>query len=264
MHLGERMNTMAYSKEQRRSEILKYIELAKTASCAELSERFSVTEETIRKDLQELSEAGSLIRTFGGAAIREYGSERSLEQRIIQNYGVKQKIADAALRFIRRGDLIAMDAGSSISVLAQKIPSDLDVIVLTNSLETTNILAKVSGVSVICTGGKLRQKSQSFQGVLAENAIRAYNLQKAFISCAAVDIKMGVMDTNEEEARIKQHIISQACEIYLLADSSKIGGIAHVTTCDIHKVTTLVTDNGISEEALSQLRLAGIQVVVAE
>ena len=229
MHLGERMNTMAYSKEQRRSEILKYIELAKTASCAELSERFSVTEETSRKDLHELSQAGSLIRTFGGAAIREYGSERSLEQRIIQNYGVKQKIADAALRFIRRGDLIAMDAGSSISVLAQKIPSDLDVIVLTNSLETTNILAKVSGVSVICTGGKLRQKSQSFQGVLAENAIRAYNLQKAFISCAAVD-KDGSYEFSLESMQLKKIALQNSKTKILIFDNTKVNTSATFKT----------------------------------
>lgn len=255
---------MATAKTSRQNEIVKYIKAKKTATSTELSEYFSVTEETIRKDLQELSERGDLIRTFGGAAIREYSVERPLDQRIIQNYTEKQKIACAAAKLITADNLIVMDAGSTISVLAKEIPSNLNVVVLTNSLENTNSLAQNPGVTVYCTGGKLHKKSLSFQGILTENAVRTYNAEKAFISCAALDRRLGVMDTNEEEARIKRKMMEISREVYLLTDSSKIGNIAHITTCPISALTAIVTDNGVTPQTVREFEDAGVRVIVAE
>ena len=230
----------------------------------ELSKEFGVTEETIRKDLQELSEEGKLLRTFGGAAIREYGTERPLDQRIIQNLSEKQKIARAAVELLGEGNMIVMDAGSTTSVLAKSLPHDKRIIVLTNSLEITNILATQPGISVICTGGRLREKSMSLQGVLAESSIESFNAELAFISCAAVDVKLGVMDSNEGEARIKQKMIGMAREVYLLADSMKIGGIAHITTCPISKLTESSPTTASLQKNVQMLENSGIQVIIGK
>lgn len=251
------------SKETRRDKIFELIKNAKNVSCDELSSCFGVTEETIRKDLQYLSDKGMIIRTFGGAAIKEYGNERPLDQRIIQNYSEKQRIAVEASKLILPGDLIVMDAGSTIMLLAQNMKRDSNIVVVTNSLETTNILAKTEGITVICTGGMLRTKSMSFQGSHAENAIRSYNVQKAFISCAAVDLRRGIMDTNEGEVRIKICMIEEADKVYLLADSSKINGIAHVTTCDLSKITAIITDSGVEDETVREYEESGVKIIIA-
>ncbi len=255
---------MATSKANRQTEIIKYIKAKKTATSTELSEFFNVTEETIRKDLQELSDRGDIIRTFGGAAVKEYNIERPLDQRIIQNYMEKQKIAYAATKLITADNLIVMDAGSTISVLAKEIPDHLNIVVLTNSLEITNSLARNAGVAVYCTGGKLHKKSLSFQGILTENAIKTYNAEKAFISCAALDSRLGVMDTNEEEARVKRKMMEISREVYLLTDSSKIGSIAHITTCKIDALTAIVTDSGVSPQAVQEFEEAGVRVIIAD
>ena len=255
---------MAATKANRQADLVKYIDMKKSATCAELSSFFGVTEETIRKDLQELSEKGDLIRTFGGAAIREYSTERPLDQRIIQHFAEKQKIVYEASKLITPGNLIVMDAGSTISVLAKEIINIKNVIVLTNSLENTNILAQYPEVSVYCTGGKLHKDSLSFQGILTENAISTYNAEKAFISCAALDSKLGVMDTNEEEARIKRRMIEISREVYLLTDSSKIGNVAHITTCPIGTLTAIVTDDGITPQAIKEFENEGVQVIIAK
>lgn len=252
------------SKNTRRDAMLEYIRSAKKATCEELSRYFGVTEETIRKDLNFLSEQGGVIRTFGGAALRETGGEMSMDQRKIQRYPQKQKIAAAAEKLIVTGDLVVMDAGSSMVMLAQAISEEKHIIAVTNSLEITNVLAHKPHVTVFCTGGKLRTKSMSFQGAHAENAIRSYNVNKAFITCTAVDWQRGIMDTNEDEVRVKLCMVNEAREVYLLADSSKIEGIAHVTTCDISRVTAIITDSEISADALEQFRAAGVRVIVAE
>jgi len=255
---------MATAKTNRQKEIVKYIKARKSASSTELSGFFSVTEETIRKDLQELSDRGELLRTFGGAAVREYNGERPLNQRVIQHYAEKQKIACMAAKLITADNLIVMDASSTISVLAKEIPNNLNVVVLTNSLENTNTLSQNAGVTVYCTGGKLHKKSLSFQGILTESAIKTYNAEKAFISCAALDRRLGVMDTNEEEARVKRNMMAISREVYLLTDSSKIGSIAHITTCPIGALTAIVTDSGVSQATVREFEDAGVRVMIAE
>ena len=232
---------MANAKFKRRSEIVKIVREKKQMSCVELSKTFGVTEETIRKDLQELSEKGELLRTFGGAMVREYGTVSTLKS----------------------GDLVAMDAGSTVTMMAKAIPDHLKITVLTNSLEICNILSEKENVTVICTGGKLHKKSMSLQGMLTESTINSLNAEKAFISCAAFDIKLGVMDSNEEAARTKQSMIRNAREVYLLMDSSKIGCIAYITTCPASSITKVVTDNGAAAEAVKKMEDLGIEMILA-
>lgn len=254
---------MANAKFKRRSEIVRIVREKKQMSCVELSKAFGVTEETIRKDLHELSEKGELLRTFGGAMVREYGTERSLDQRIIQNLEQKKRIAQKAVSTLKSGDLVAMDAGSTVTMMAKAIPDHLKITVLTNSLEICNILSEKENVTVICTGGKLHKKSMSLQGMLTESTINSLNAEKAFISCAAFDIKLGVMDSNEEAARTKQSMIRNAREVYLLMDSSKIGCIAYITTCPASSITKVVTDNAAAAEVVKRIEDLGIEMILA-
>lgn len=254
---------MASEKMKRRSEIVSLVRERKQVSCVELSRIFGVTEETIRKDLQELSDKGELLRTFGGAMVREYGSERPLDQRLIQNMEEKQRIALKAVSMLKEGDLVMMDAGSTVTLMAKAIPDDFRVTVLTNSLEISNILAEKPNVTLICTGGKFHKKSMSFQGMLAEATINSLNVEKAFISCSAFDIKLGVMDVNEEAARSKRAMIKNARETCLLMDSSKIGGIAYVTTCPAECITKIVTDKGAAPEVVKKIEELGTEIILA-
>lgn len=250
------------SKDTRRKQILEILGESKDVTSVGLSEYFHVTEETIRKDLNYLSAAGLVIRTFGGATLKESG-EQSLEQRSVCNYAQKQKIVLEAAKLISPRDLIVMDAGSTTNALSRQIQPDSEVVVITNSLEIMNILSEKDGITVISTGGTLGKKSMSFRGNIAEKAIHAYNLQKAFISCAALDLQRGIMDTSEAEARVKQCMMKEAKEIYLLADSSKFNGIAHVTVSSLEEITAVITDDEIDPAILKEFEEAGIKVIVA-
>jgi|AGTN01.1.fsa_nt_gi Transcriptional regulators of sugar metabolism len=247
----------------RREQILDYVKNRKNATSEELSKRFNVTEETIRKDLNYLSEKGTIIRTFGGAMVKdEY--DPSLEQRTISNYEEKRLIAEAASLLIKERDTIILDAGSTTIELAKYIKEDSEVVVVTNSLEIINILSRIQGISVISTGGQLRPKSMSFQGQLAESSIGNYNIQKAFISAKAVGVNEGIMDTNEVEANVKRKMLERAKDITLLADYSKFSKIAHVTVCSIDRINRIITDKGTSPDRIKQFTDKGIEVIVAE
>lgn len=247
----------------RREQITDYVKNKKNATSEELSKRFNVTEETIRKDLNFLSEQGVIIRTFGGAMVKdEY--DPSLAQRTIRNYEEKRLIAKAASLLIKERDTIILDAGSTTIELAKLIKENSEVVVLTNSLEIMNILSKVQGISVISTGGLLRSKSMSFQGQLAENSIGNYNIQKAFISAKAVGADEGIMDTNEVEASVKRKMLEKAKDITLLADNSKFLKIAHVTVCPIDRINRIITDKGTGPDVIKDFTDRGVEVIIAK
>lgn len=247
------------TKEERRKQILDIIMTAKAVTSSQLSTYFHVTEETIRKDLSFLSDEGLILRTFGGATAKDPG-ESSLAQRTVHNYPQKQAIAGAAVELIHKSDLVIMDAGSTTSALAKCIPEHSEVIVVTNSLDISVILSQKEGVTLLCTGGKLSTKSMSFRGESVKNMIRMYNIQKAFISCSAVDINHGIMDTNEEEAAIKQCMMEAAKEVYLLADSSKFNRIAHITTSGLDSITAIYTDSGLDSATAQMFLDRGIRL----
>ena len=250
------------SKDDRREKIVDIIRNMKSVTSEELSQMFNVTEETIRKDLTYLSKEGHIIRTFGGATIVEE-ADKPIGQRTIHNYVQKQKIAYEALKMISDNDIIVMDSGSTTVVMARHIPANSGVVILTNSIEAMNVLGQTEGITVLCTGGKLRPKSMSLQGINAEKDIDLYNYKKAFITCVAIDINKGIMDANEAEARLKMRMINGASEVYLLADSSKFSNMAHITTCSLDKITAIITDDGIDPQVVEQFERAGTKVIVA-
>ncbi|MGI6113176.1 MAG: DeoR/GlpR family DNA-binding transcription regulator [Mahellales bacterium] len=249
--------------EARREAILAYIRNVRNATSEELSKKFKVTEETIRKDLKHLANQGFIIRTFGGAMIKDE-NDPSLDQRAVTNLEEKDAIARTASSLIGDNESIVLDAGSTTIQLAKHIREDSDIVVVTNSLEIINIISKIQGVTVISTGGTLRTKSMSFQGQLTEYTIQKYNIHKAFISAKGVSLEEGVMDSNEFEAEIKRKMIDAAKEVILLADHTKFEKLTHVTICPIDKVTTIVTDDKADPEMLQVYKHHGIKVVIGK
>jgi DeoR/GlpR family transcriptional regulator of sugar metabolism len=250
-------------RDERRELVYKYIQANHSATSEELSEQFHVTNETIRQDLNYLNDKKYVIRTFGGAILRdEY--DPPLEQRTITNFEDKQKIANEALKYINPKDLIVMDAGSTLIEVAKRIEKNSEVVIVTNSLEILNRLSKVQGINVIGAGGKLRTRSMSFQGKNAERTISSYNLQKAFISAEAVGLDEGIMDTNEAEASVKRCIIEVAREVTLLADHSKFENMAHITVCPLENIDRIITDAKTDTRIIEELRNRGIEVIVVE
>jgi DeoR family transcriptional regulator, glucitol operon repressor len=248
-------------RDERRGLVYKYIQDNHSATSEELSEHFNVTNETIRQDLNYLNEKKYVIRTFGGAILRdEY--DPPLEQRTVINYEYKQKIAKEALKYINPKDLVVMDAGSTLIEVARSIEKNSEVVIVTNSLEILNQISKIQGITVIGAGGKLRSRSMSFQGGNAEKTIASYNLQKAFISAEAVGLNEGIMDTNEAEASVKRCMIDTAREVTLLADHSKFDNMAHITVCSLENIDRLITDAKTDTNIVEGLRQKGIEVIV--
>lgn len=229
---------------------------------SELSELFQVTEETIRRDLDRLEQAGRLTRSHGGAVSNKDDQQPEIPyfEREIAFAEEKKRIAQEAIKRIGLKDRILLDASSTAWYMAAEVP-DLPLTVLTNSIKVATELSKKEKIEVISTGGLLAQRSLSYVGPLAERSLETYHVDKVFLSCKGVHLERGISESNELQARIKERMIGMADEVILLVDSSKFGVQAFTQVADLSEVDVIITDRRLPKETLEQLQDRGIKVI---
>lgn len=226
----------------------------------ELSELCQVTEETIRRDLDRLEQAGRLRRSHGGAvSVKDQQPEIPYFEREITHADEKRRIAEEAIKLIQPKDRILLDASTTAWYMAASMP-DIPLTVLTNSIKVAMELSGKEKIEVISTGGILASRSLSYVGPLAERSLDAYHVDKAFLSCKGVHLDRGVSESNELQARIKQKMVGMADKVILLADSSKFGVIAFTKVAELGDIDSIITDRRLSGELVGQLEERRIAV----
>lgn len=236
---------------ERRNLILEKLQEEKRVVVSELSHLYNVSEETIRRDLDKLENEGYAIKSYGGAVINENTSiDMPFNIRKNRNVLGKQKIAELVADMIKDGDHIVLDASTTAVFIAKAIKDKQRLTVITNSIEIMIELAEVSGWNIISTGGNLKEGYLALLGTKAENTIRSYCVDKAFISCKAIDRERGVMESNELFAGAKQAMIDAARTTILAVDQSKFDNTAFARVTNLHNLGVVVTDVKPSNEWL--------------
>ncbi|MGP0580347.1 DeoR/GlpR family DNA-binding transcription regulator [Paenibacillus peoriae] len=229
---------------------------------SELSELCKVTEETIRRDLDRLEQAGRLRRSHGGAvSVKNEQPETPYAVREIMNAEEKRRIAEEAVKQIQPNDRILLDASTTAWYMASSLP-DIPLTILTNSIRVATELAGKEKIEVISTGGQLLQRSLSFVGPLAERSLETYYVDKLFFSSQGVHLDRGISESNELQARLKQKMVSIADRVILLADASKFGQQAFTHVVSLSQVSEIITDSRLSDPIRSQLAELDIPVTV--
>ncbi|MCC2684289.1 MAG: yulB 2 [Paenibacillaceae bacterium] len=248
---------------ERYEKIVQLINERGSMRVSELSEQCQVTEETIRRDLDKLEQAGRLRRSHGGAVSVKEQQEIPYTEREIAHVAEKKKIAEAAVPFIRPNDRILLDASSTAWYMAALIP-DIPLTVLTNSIKVAFELAGKEKIELISTGGILASRSLSYVGPLTERSLDLYHVDKAFLSCKGVHPERGLSESNELQARIKQKMIGMADQVFLLADSSKFGVQALTNVGSLDEIHVMITDSDAPREFLETLEGRGMAVIRAD
>lgn len=229
----------------------------------ELSELCGVTEETIRRDLDRLEQAGRLKRSHGGAvSVKESQFEIPYFEREVTHAEEKKRIAEEAVKRIEPHDRILLDASTSAWYMARIMP-DIPLTVLTNSVKVITELSTKERIEVIATGGSLAQRSLSFVGPLAEKSLEAYHVDKLFLSAKGVHLERGISESSEAQARIKQQMIGMADRVVLLADSSKFGMQSFTQVAELELMQEIISDRQLSSEIVNALTARGIDVTLA-
>ena len=227
---------------ERRQIILERIRGDKKVYVNELSELFNITEETVRRDLEKLESEGILKRTYGGAvAFKQISEDLPFIARFTQNPEAKKLIAQKAAALIKDGDKLVLDASSTSYLLLENIKHKKNITLITNSIRVPYDFAD-SEMQIISTGGELRQNSMALVGSNAKKSLQNYHADTSILSCKALSIEKGIMESNEPESDLKAAMRLQAEKCILLADSSKFGQIAFLKMLDFKDIDYLVTD----------------------
>lgn len=234
------------------------------ANVDDLSQRFRVSASTIRRDLAWLSSSGRITRTYGGATLAPSVREETVHERESLNLQQKDAIGRLAATLVRDGDALILDAGTTVGALARRLVDRQGLTVVTNGLTALAALAPAEAVDVTVLGGRLRHVSLGLVGPLAELALRRVTADKAFLGADGVVAGRGLCEARPEQAALKELMAAQAAEVYVLADSSKLGRAVQRAWAPLDRPWTLITDASATESQLAPFRaLPGVTVLVA-
>ena len=250
---------------QRYKQILQRVERVGGARVSDLAQALSVTEETIRRDLNVLSDQGKLVRTHGGAiplAESSAGFDLPHAQRAVRHLEAKRAIARHALELTQGCSVMALDASTTALQLARLLP-DRACTVVTNAVTVCETLGHHRQTQVICTGGEFDLLTRSLVGFASERTIAGFHIERFFCSCMGLDPKRGLTDSSPSQAFVKSRFIEQAEETILLADHTKVTTRSRVYSADWSGIDRLVMDRSdISEvnEVLARVQERGVSV----
>lgn len=250
--------------EERKQEILVRARERGRVDVEALSKGFEVSSETIRRDLNSLEEAGVLRRVHGGAIpVERLSLEFPLAQRDLLMTHEKDAIVELALSELPTVGAVLLDAGSTTGRLALCLPEDAELTIVTNSPAIGLSLAQRDDLTVMLLGGRIRQKTAATVDEWALHATSQIHVDVAFIATNGFSVSRGLTTPDPAEASIKRAMIASARRVVLLADHTKFDNDCFAKFGELSDVDLLVTDSGLSDDALQQVRQAGLDVVRA-
>lgn len=249
--------------KERRDRIAALIEQRGHVSVAELSSLFSVSQVTIRSDLDELEGQGLLERAYGGAvAIDPNLPELSFNTRARMQSAEKGRIGDMAASMVHHGDSIALDASTTALEVAKRVKDRRELTVITNGLHIALELLGVPGVTVVVPGGFLRRDAVSLVGRIGEKVLAEFNIEKGFFGAKGITIEEGLTDVNNEEVQLKKAMVEAAKEVVAILDYTKWGRVAFASFAHIDEIDKIISDDNAPPELVEGFRVRGVEVIL--
>lgn len=253
-------------KETRLQKIQNLLIANGSVETGQLSRTFAVTEMTIRRDLETLiKENPKIVRTHGGAMLANSGDQVELpyEQRMSENGDLKYNIAQTALSFVRHGQVLFIDSGTTTLHLARQISNEFNNTVITNGINIGTELLTRDWVNVILIGGDLRKNTHSTRGPLAEEQMRNFKVDVAFLGANAIGNNGNIYLANTSEIGFKKSVLYAAEEVYVLADSSKFNKFNLISCANGKEVSGIITDHNLPQDVRETLEELGINLIIA-
>lgn len=228
-----------------------------------LSTLFSVSEETIRRDLEKLSKTMKFRRVRGGAFLYE-SSDTEVPVGIREKIYIEEKqvIGLKSVEYINDGESIMLDSSTTALYIAKILnKSKKKVTVITNSIAISNELAENNDIKIISLGGTMRRSTKSFVGYMTTDHLSRLHADKAFVSCTSVNTQFGVSDSHGLEARVRIEMIKNSKQKFLVADYTKFEEPAMNKICDFKDLDYIIVDNKIDDKHLKALEKYEVEVI---
>jgi DeoR family transcriptional regulator of aga operon len=260
---------MSSKTDKRAKEILRLLLNHGKTSVEELTELFSTSPASVRRDLVRLEERGLVHRTHGGAMLagqavyepfRFDASFRVREDRFAQE---KQRIAVAAAQLIQEGETVGFTAGTTTTQVARSLRHRKDLHIITNAVNIGMELSSSNGLDTTMTGGSMRWPGAfSLIGPTAIESLNVVVMDRVFIGVCGVDPVRGATTIEAEEAAVFRAMARRAREVVVVSDSSKVSMVSPAVICAAEDIDVLITDDGISSEAVQAFTACGVKVVI--
>ncbi len=247
-------------KRERQEYIVHQVNLHNKVLSNALSTEIDVSEDTIRRDLQELYENGKLIKVHGGALSHSF-SNISYPSKKIYAQNNKRIIAEKAITLIKNGMFVLTGGGTTIVELARTLPLTLTATFISGSIPAIVEYMHHPNIDVIVVGDKLSKNSKITLGADALARINTLKPDLCFLGINAIDAQHGITDNDWEVVQLKQAMIAASQKVICLTISEKISTIQPLQICDLSKIDILITELPNSHPALQPFVAEGITVM---
>lgn len=247
---------------QRKQQILQILAEEKQVMSGDLSQRFSVSEDSIRRDLRELAAEGKLQRVHGGA-LPVSEAIAPIETRKNVQMASKLTIAQRAVELIQPGQVVIIDGGTTTGEMVRLLPDNLACTVVTHSPGIAVALVEKPLIEVILIGGRLFKHSVVSVGAAALESISRINADLFFMGVTGVHPRAGLTTGDYEEAGIKRALAARAAETVVMASQEKLNSASAFAIGEQGGVSTLIVDTTLDEALRQQLTLNGVEILYA-
>lgn len=248
----------------RHQQIIELVKKHGYVSTEELVERFNVSPQTIRRDLNELADTNKIRRYHGGATIPLSSENTSYTTRKSHNFGEKDLIAEELVKYIPDGATLFIDIGTTPEAVARALNKNHKQLrIVTNNMNVASILLANPEFKVILAGGEVRSRDGGIIGEATLDFIKQFRLDFGILGISGIDFDGSLLDFDYHEVRVKQAIIDNSRSIFLAVDHSKFGRNAMVKLGNISQVHSVFTDQRPPEEICTILQENKVMLGVA-
>jgi DeoR/GlpR family transcriptional regulator of sugar metabolism len=250
--------------EPRRRRILEWIQEEGSARVRELADAFKVSDATIRQDLEKLENEAFIVREHGGAFLsRTPVQSDPLTLHHQENMEKKRRIGTMAASLVRDGETLILDAGTTTTEIARRLPNHKNLTIITNALNIAIILGSIPTFAVHMPGGQFKSPTLSLSGDKSVEYFRNIFAGKLFLATAGVALDAGLTYPSFADLQLKEAMIKAAAHVYLVADSSKIGKSSFTRLGSLDVMQSFITDDGISDADAKEFERRGIELLIA-
>ncbi|MFI7602179.1 DeoR/GlpR family DNA-binding transcription regulator [Actinoplanes sp. NPDC049681] len=254
----------------RKAQLAAYVAEAGQVTVGELADRFGVSIDTVRRDLDHLSAEGVLVRTYGGAVSLATISrtDRAVDQRLALQEQEKEKIAALAAALVQDGSTIMINGGTTTLAVARELRQHRDLTVATNNLLVPGALAPTAIRDIYVFGGAVRSLTLATVGPVSFRVNGGADLDiscdLALIGVGAVAEDAGYTTSNLAEAAMMKDMISRAARVAILADSSKFGRRLFAQVSELSSADYLITDSAPPPGLRAALAASNVELITPQ
>ncbi|WP_409416431.1 DeoR/GlpR family DNA-binding transcription regulator [Flavobacterium sp. PS2] len=247
-------------KEERQNVILEYLSKEHRVTLIELSEYLNVSEDTVRRDVKELSDQGLLKAVRGGAVAP---SPIPLHYRNREKHDLENKkiIAEKAISLLKDGQVVFIDGGTTSVALVASFPYDLKITIITNSFPVAALVEDLPNIELIFAGGKMCKTSFATSSIETIDFFRNFRADVCILGVCSIHHERGITGIMYDDSQIKKNMIQNSNFVIALSSIEKVGTAEAYFVCPIKDINVLVTNNDPEDELLKPYKDAGITIV---